>query len=140
MPIYEYVCESCGRASSHFFRSVSSVSEPTCPGCGSSSMRRLISKTFHVRGESERLSSLDMSRLMSGLDGSDPASFERWARKTGSELDSELGSNFRELADRTAAGEDPVERIDPGHSLRYQVEKKITDVGGDTGSSGAGGE
>jgi putative FmdB family regulatory protein len=135
MPIYEYRCAACGQTSSHFFRSVSAVVEPSCPACGSSSMTRLISKAFHVKGDAARLSELDSKRILGGLDGQDVASFERWARRKGSELDSALGSNFRELADKAAAGEDPVQRIDPGHTLRYAIDKKLSEASGGEASA-----
>jgi hypothetical protein len=101
-------------------------------------MARLVSKVAYIKPDAERLSGLDTSRIMGGLDGSDPASFERWARRTGSELDSALGTNFRELADKTAAGDDPIERVDPGHTLRYAVEKRLSESSG-AGESGTAG-
>jgi putative FmdB family regulatory protein len=133
MPIYEYRCDRCGKASSHFFRSISVVSEPSCPECGSKQMTRLISKVLHLKPDAQRLSELDTSRILGGLDGSDAGSFERWARRTGSDLDSTLGTNFRELADQAAAGADPIERVDPGHRLRYAVEKKLSESSGSSG-------
>ena len=40
------------------------------------------------------------------------------------------------IADKAAAGDDPIERVDPGHSLRYAVEKKIAEAsGGDRGDA-----
>ena len=133
MPIYEYRCDACGAASSHFFRSISAATDPNCPECGSAAMSRLVSKIAYVKPDAERLSQLDTSRILGGLDGSDVGSFERWARRTGSELDSALGSNFRELADKAAAGDDPIERVDPGHTLRYAVEKKLAEASGSDG-------
>lgn len=130
MPIYEYRCAACGRTSNHFFRSLSVVTEPACPECGSAQMARLISRTVQLKPEGERIAELDTSRIIGELDGADAGSFERWARRTGSELDSALGSNFRELAEKAAAGQDPVERVDPAHTLRYAVERKLSEVSG----------
>jgi putative FmdB family regulatory protein len=130
MPIYDYRCLACGAESSHFFRTVAAARDPSCPACGSQEMRRLVTAALHVRGDAERLRGLDTGRLLGRLEGNDIASFERWARRTGTELDTALGSNFRELADKAAAGEDPVERIDAGHSLRYAVEKKLSEATG----------
>src|SRR5687768_9341251 len=113
MPIYEYRCQSCGEASSHFFRSVSSVSEPKCPACGSESLARLVSKTYYMKGDAARLAELDTSRILGNMDSKDVAGFEQWARRTGEQYDSALGTNFRELADKTTAGEDPIQRVDP---------------------------
>jgi putative FmdB family regulatory protein len=134
MPIYEYTCRSCGKPSSHFFRSISAVTATACPECGSSDLERLVSKVAYIKPDSQRVAEIDTSRVLGGLDGSDPASFERWARRTGADLDSALGSNFRELADKAAAGEDPIERVDPGHTLRYAVEKKLSEASGSSGA------
>ncbi|HEY7269749.1 MAG TPA: hypothetical protein VH951_07970, partial [Dehalococcoidia bacterium] len=93
-------------------------------------MTRLISKALFLKPDSQRLAELDTNRVLGGLDGGDVGSFERWARRTGSDLDSALGTNFRELADKAAAGEDPIERVDPGHRLRYAVDKKLSESSG----------
>jgi putative FmdB family regulatory protein len=136
MPIYEYRCQSCRKTNSIFFRSFSMASEPRCPDCGAAGMTRLISKALYLKPEAQRLAELDTARVLGGLDGSDVASFERWARRTGTELDSALGTNFRELADKAAAGEDPIERVDPGHRLRYAVDKKLSESSGASSEAG----
>jgi putative FmdB family regulatory protein len=130
MPIYEYRCDDCGTPSSLFFRSMGAATEPQCPECGSRRMSRLVSKVAYIKPDAERIAGLDTSRVLGGLDCNDPASFERWARRTGAEFDSALGTNFRELADKTAAGDDPIERVDPGHTLRHAVDRKLSEVSG----------
>jgi putative FmdB family regulatory protein len=47
MPIYEYRCLECGKASSVFTRSVNQEVEPECSHCASSNLRRLISSFAH---------------------------------------------------------------------------------------------
>jgi putative FmdB family regulatory protein len=42
MPIYEYRCDACGKASSALLTSYSSP-DPACPQCGKPSLRRLVS-------------------------------------------------------------------------------------------------
>jgi putative FmdB family regulatory protein len=42
MPVYEYKCQECGKVS-EYKMSVQSDRIPACAGCGSSSMKRLIS-------------------------------------------------------------------------------------------------
>lgn len=44
MPIYEYVCEECGRVSSFLVRNVGAHQTPKCPHCGATKMRRAISR------------------------------------------------------------------------------------------------
>ena len=141
MPIYEYRCSACGAMSPIFFRSLSAVGEARCPQCRSDKMERLISKVAIVKGEGERLEELDASRLLSKMerpDLPDVGSFARWARQVGGEYDSALGTNFRELAERAEAGEDPIERADPGHSLRYALEKRKQEVSGSAEDGGDG--
>jgi hypothetical protein len=41
----------------------------------------------------------------------------------GTQFDSELGSDFQELADRADAGDDPIERFDAEHTLRYRIDQ-----------------
>lgn len=52
MPIYEYRCLECGKASSVLTRSVSQEVEPVCTHCASSNMRRLISSFAHHKSVS----------------------------------------------------------------------------------------
>jgi putative FmdB family regulatory protein len=128
VPIYEFGCSHCGARFSLFFRTVASASGGACPQCGSREVERAVSRVAVLKGDRGRAESLDIGRIMGGLDGNDPASFARWARKVGGEYDGELGSNYRELAERAEAGDDPVERIDAGYSLNYQVEKRRAEL------------
>lgn len=51
MPIYEYLCEECGKRSSTLLASYSSP-DPPCPHCGKPALRRLVS-TFATAGSGE---------------------------------------------------------------------------------------
>ena len=137
MPIYQYDCAGCRRHVDVFFRSVSKVSAPVCPECGGVDLKRVVSQVARARSESERLDSIDLNQELGRLESGDAAGFSRWARRVGREYDGELGSEFSALADKTDAGEDPIERVDPGHTLRYQVEKRRAQVEG-SGDGGAG--
>lgn len=44
MPIYEYVCPSCGRKSSFLVRNIAAHRTPRCPRCGAEGMKRAISR------------------------------------------------------------------------------------------------
>jgi putative FmdB family regulatory protein len=49
MPIYEYLCESCGKE----FEEWQKFSDPvvdTCPDCGGHSRRLISHSTFHLKG------------------------------------------------------------------------------------------
>ncbi|HMQ52979.1 MAG TPA: zinc ribbon domain-containing protein [Anaerolineae bacterium] len=109
MPIYEYGCYDCRKRVNIFFRSFSEVAtrEPTCPRCGGTHLKRLISKVAFVRSEESRLENLADPGGLSGLDENDPKSIARWMKKMSSEMGEDLGPEFNEVVDRLEAGEDP---------------------------------
>ena len=109
MPIYEYGCYDCRKRVNIFFRSFSEVAtrEPTCPRCGGTHLKRLISKVAFVRSEESRLENLADPGGQSGLDENDPKSIARWMKKMSSEMGEDLGPEFNEVVDRLEAGEDP---------------------------------
>ncbi len=123
MPIYQYDCAACDRRVELFFRSVKAASEPVCPECESTNLKRVISRVARVRSSSQRLADIDLDQELGRLDGKSEADFSRWARRMGEQYDDELGSDFGELADRADAGDDPIERADPVHALRNRVER-----------------
>ena len=98
-----------------------STAEPRCPDCGNDELRRVVSRVTHVRSSAERVGRIDLDQELGRLSGGDQGDFARWARKMGNEFDDELGSDFGELADRADAGDDPVERADPGHTLKHRI-------------------
>ena len=126
MPIYEYGCYDCRKRVSVFFRSFSEVEtkEATCPRCGGTHLKRLVSKVAVLRSEESRLESLSDPSSMAGLDENDPKSIARWMRKMGNEMGEDLGSDFNEVVDRLEAGEDP-----------ESIEKSMPDLGGSGGAS-----
>lgn len=48
MPIYEFVCDTCGRPFEELVRSYPAIAEVRCPECGGASLRRTMS-TFASR-------------------------------------------------------------------------------------------
>ena len=138
MPIYEYRCRDCSAVSSVFFRSIGAAgANVTCERCASSRTERLISRTFVVKG-AERFDAYDADRRIGEVgDIPDAGTFARWARKMGRELgETAGGEKFRELAERAEAGDDPIERVDPGHTLRYELSQR-REQALDAGAGGA---
>jgi putative FmdB family regulatory protein len=43
MPVYEYHCNQCGESFDLFVRSATQRSEPQCPRCGSTKVKKAIS-------------------------------------------------------------------------------------------------
>jgi putative FmdB family regulatory protein len=121
MPIYQYDCAGCERRVDVFFRSVNTQARPTCPECGSRKLTRVMSQFARGRSDYDRLAETDFEEAESILEKGGEREFSRWARQAGAEYDEVLGTNYRELADRTDAGEKPLDRIDAGHTFRHKV-------------------
>ncbi len=131
MPIYQYDCATCERQVEVFFRSAKNATDPVCPECGGRELKKRISRVARVRSSSQRLGDIDLDQELGRLDSQDPADFSRWARRMGEQYDDELGSDFGELADRADAGDDPIERADPGHALSSRLSKAKEQIAGD---------
>ena len=58
----------------------------------------------------------------------DVGDFAKWAKKMGRQYDGALGSDFGQLAAKAENGEDPVERIDAAHTLRYRMGKAFDEA------------
>ncbi len=132
MPIYEYVCLDCRRRVTLFFRTFSEVetTSPVCPRCGSTHLRRRISRVAVVRSEESRLESMLDTDWLGDLDENDPRSLARFMRRMSNELGEDLGDEFEEVVERLEAGESPEE-----------IEKHMPELAGeDLGGDGMGGE
>jgi putative FmdB family regulatory protein len=115
MPIYEFRCQACGRRASVFQRSISAPLNAACPHCGSTDLRRLVSRFAVVRGEEALMDKMDDDSLLAGVDENDPRSVASWARKMGSRFGEDLGPEFDEMVDRMEAGEMPDEEGNDGN-------------------------
>ncbi len=128
MPIYQYDCAGCQRRVDVFFRSASSAGAAVCPQCDGTELTRVMSQFARTRSAGDRLDDIDFNREMGRLGSGSEAEFSRWARRMGQEHDEELGTNYRELAERTDADEDPVERVDPGYTLQHKINERKSKV------------
>ena len=131
MPIYQYDCAGCNRRVDVFFRSVNTTTRPTCPECGGKKLKRVMSTFKRGRSTAQRIEEIDQVRESAHAAGSDPANFARWARQAGAEYDEELGTNYRELAEKAESGEEVFERIDADHTFRHRVEMKKAELRGE---------
>lgn len=148
MPIYEYLCPSCNRVYSFLAPSVHVTRQPSCPKCGATDLRRMVSRFAVVRsgsgetaprsdttsGEPDPLDDprieREMMRLMSeaeNIDENDPRQLGRIMRRmseiTGEPLDPEMEEAMRRLE----AGEDP-----------EKIEEELGDLFGESGEGGMG--
>lgn len=113
MPIYEYGCYDCRKRVSVFWRTIDAAEKgvATCPRCGGTHLKRLISKVSMLRTEDSRLESLSDDAMFGGLDQNDPKSMAKFMRKMtgelGDEMGDELGPEFDEVIDRLEKGQNP---------------------------------
>ncbi len=131
MPIYEYMCQDCGRRVTLFFRTFADATgaTPACPRCGSTHLTRRVSRVAVVRSEESRLESMLDSDWIGDLDENDPRSLARFMRRMSNELGEDLGDEFEEVVERLEAGESPEE-----------IEKHMPELAGEGMEVGEGGE
>jgi putative FmdB family regulatory protein len=130
MPVYEYRCQKCQKRFSIFWRTISAAEDqaPTCPRCGSTEVRRLISRVRFVRSGSSLLEGDTLDDL-SDFDENDPKSLGRMMRRMRDELGDEagdIGPEFDEVVSRLEKGESPEE-----------IEKALPDLGAAEGEADA---
>jgi len=131
MPIYQYDCNACRKRVDVFFRSASKVeAKPKCPECGARKLTRVMSQFARSRSTADRLASVDFEREQARLNDTDHGSFAHWARRVGGELDEDLGTNYRELAEQAEAGEFVTERLDAAYTLQHKVQNKQYELAG----------
>jgi putative FmdB family regulatory protein len=107
MPIYEYFCESCKKKYSFLVRNIAAHKTPSCPKCGGSDMKRLVSRVHSLKSEESRMSALADPSTLGGLDENDPKSLARLMKKMGKEMGEEMPPELNEYCSRLEAGEDP---------------------------------
>ncbi|MCS7254526.1 MAG: zinc ribbon domain-containing protein [Armatimonadota bacterium] len=92
MPLYEYRCEGCGKRFTFLYGVVADNVNPKCPRCGSSQLKKLISRTRRLRGEDEILEGMVDS--IGDIDETDTKAIRKFIRRMGKELGSELGEDI----------------------------------------------
>jgi len=100
MPIYEYLCQDCGKISSFIVLRIRDPYQPHCKQCQSRKMTKLISRVARVRSEESRLESLADPSKLGELDENDPASMARWMKRMGKEMGEDLGEDFDTMVDQ----------------------------------------
>lgn len=98
MPIYEYLCEECGRKSTHLVLRVEGF-EPVCKHCGGRRLRRLISRVAVLRSEEERLERLTDPDRWGDLDEGDPRTFAHWMKEVGKELGEDVSEEVDQIVE-----------------------------------------
>jgi putative FmdB family regulatory protein len=130
MPIYEFLCLKCNRVYSFLARGTEIDREPTCPRCGSTDLRKQVSRFAVVRsgtrppGPSDDAPAAEggpdplddprvereMMRLVhdaEGMDENDPKQIASFMRRMSSLTGEPLDAEMEEAVRRLESGEDP---------------------------------
>ncbi|MCH8273372.1 MAG: hypothetical protein IH851_01090 [Armatimonadetes bacterium] len=95
MPVYDYICESCGRRFTALIGVTAEPDDEGCPGCGSGRTRRLIGRIARVRSEDQRLE--DAADRLEGMPEPDSYSeIRKTMREVGSALDDGVADEMEE--------------------------------------------
>ncbi|MCE5258677.1 MAG: zinc ribbon domain-containing protein [Chloroflexi bacterium] len=109
MPIYEYHCLNCRRRFSRLLLSYSAATSytPQCPYCHSTTVQRLISRVYNLKGESTEASDAASDDALADFDENDPRSMGRMMRRMSEESGEDMGPEFNEVVHRLESGQDP---------------------------------
>lgn len=86
MPIYEYRCGVCRKRFSKLLPMAQRDTPQTCPYCGQSQTRRLVSRVARLRSEDQMLDDLADSLEFAG-DPDDPTTMRRFMREMSAAMD-----------------------------------------------------
>lgn len=107
MPIYEYRCQKCERVSSVFVRSVRTDLKPKCEHCGSTRLKRLMSRVQRTRSTQDVLDEYGTPEAGQGIQ--DPRQIGSWVERRFEEYGMDVPAETREMIDRAREGELPRE-------------------------------
>jgi len=129
MPRYHFRCNDCHRRLSLFFTFAEyDAATPACPHCGSTNLKRRISRVAIAKSEDARLDALADDSTLAGVDEEDPRELGRFMRKMSQEMGEDLGEEFGEVVDRLEKGQSPDE-----------IESAMPELADDAGGGDMGG-
>jgi putative FmdB family regulatory protein len=121
MPTYDFVCRNCGKPFDTFMPfSEYGKRRVKCAHCGSTNVRRRMTRIRFARSEESRMENLADESALAGLEN-DPRAMGQMMKKMGREMGDELPPEFDDMADRLQAGQSPDE-----------IESALPDIGGDS--------
>ncbi len=97
MPLFEYVCDQCGRRYSVLVGMTAQSDVQVCPHCGYDKATKRITRFARGRSDDALMDDLADPDKMGDLD--DPKAMRRWAKEMGREMGEDLGDDFDEYLD-----------------------------------------
>jgi putative FmdB family regulatory protein len=103
MPLFDYRCAECGRRFTVLVGVTADSAAPSCPSCGSSFLRKLVSRFAIARSAEAVLDRLEDEAALG--DPEDPRAMAQWMRRVGHEFGEDLGDDFEAMAEEAAREE-----------------------------------
>jgi putative FmdB family regulatory protein len=110
MPIFEYQCLACKREFQRLVLKRGEEKDLLCPECGSSDLKKLVSRVAYHVSESDRLDAFDTKARQDDVFFKDSRNIGLSAKKRARELGVDLGAGFEAKLDKL--------RTDPGSVLK----------------------
>ena len=92
MPLFEFRCLACQKQFTFLTGVIADNSEPACPRCASTQLKKLISRVARGRSDDERMDVL--ADRLENADMDDPRDLRRFAREMGREMGAETGEDM----------------------------------------------
>lgn len=106
MPIYEYLCQLCGKEFQYLIAKREDEENLRCPGCKGRNLKKLVSRVAYHASEQDRLAAYDPNSPKRDAFYKDTRNIGLQAKKRAQQMGVDLGSDFEAKLDRL--------RTDPG--------------------------
>lgn len=106
MPIFEYLCQLCGKEFQYLVIRKEDEESLSCPGCKGKNFRKLVSRVAYHVSEQDRLAAYEPDAPKDDTFYKDTRNIGLQAKKRAHEMGVDLGSDFEAKLDRL--------RTDPG--------------------------
>ena len=106
MPIYEYLCQLCGKEFQYLIAKREDEENLRCPGCKGRNLKKLVSRVAYHASEQDRLGAYDPNSPKRDAFYKDTRNIGLQAKKSAQQMGVDLGSDFEAKLDRL--------RTDPG--------------------------
>jgi putative FmdB family regulatory protein len=116
MHTYDFKCNACGATFALSYKTYRDYDNatPTCPGCGSDDLTRLITRVnIRKGGESHEYTQMNANQMLSVFESGDSKAVGEMMRQVGAGAPpGKLGEDYTNAADRLSSGDslDNVER------------------------------
>ena len=106
MPVYEYLCQLCGKEFQYLIAKREDEENLRCPGCKGRNLKKLVSRVAYHASEQDRLAAYDPNSPKRDAFYKDTRNIGLQAKKRAQQMGVDLGSDFEAKLDRL--------RTDPG--------------------------